>query len=167
VLYSERIDSQTEQMPFLAFVEKAAARPEFLPHTVVPVYSLMYLRRRIDWQTDTFAQRPHGTDMIRVVVCDENTHNILEIKVHLPQTLLYLTRRDARVNEYSPLTRAKIVAVSTAAAGETPEYKSVLIHFTKPTAKVQKKLHICKKNDKKLAYITKNMYLCTQIGFYL
>jgi len=72
-------------------------------------------------------------------VRDEYAHDILEIQTHLAQIFLYLTRRDARINEYSPLTRPQIIAVTATSAGKTPEYKPVFLHINNSACKGTKK----------------------------
>lgn len=130
VLYTKRIDLHSEELPLYSFLEIAPAGAQFLTHTVVAVDTLVDEGRRVYRQVNAFAECAYRADMISVIVRDEHTHNILKIEPHVAQTLLYLTRRDARINEDTPLTRAKIVAVAATTAGEAPEYEFVFFHKT-------------------------------------
>jgi hypothetical protein len=81
------------------------------------------------------AQRPDRAYMVRMIVRDEYAHDIRKIQTHLAQTLLYLTRRDACINENTPLTRTEIVAVTATSTRKTSEYKSVFLHITNSACK--------------------------------
>ena len=124
------IDLHTEQFPLHPFLEIAPAGSQFLAHAVVAVYPFVNKRGGIDRQVNAFAECAYRADMIGVIVRDEHTHDILKIEPHVAQTLLYLTRRDARINEDTPLTRAEVVAVTATTAGEAPEYEFVFFHRT-------------------------------------
>ena len=90
----------------------------------------MYLRGRINRQMHALAQRTDRAYVIRMIVRHEDAHDIRKIQTHLAQTLLYLARRDAGVNEDSLLTRAEVIAVSATTTGEAPEYEFVFFHNT-------------------------------------
>ena len=78
--------------------------------------------------------------MIRVIVRDKHTHYILEIQAHVTQIFLNLTRRDACINQDTPLTRAQVIAVSATTTGKTPEYEPILLHTIKKSCKDTKKI---------------------------
>ena len=135
MLDMEGIDLHAEEFPLFPEFKIAAAGTQFLPYAVVAVYTFMDLRGRINRQMHALAQRPDRAYMIRMIVRDEYAHDIRKIQTHLAQTLLYLPSRDARVYENTSLTRTEIVAVSTATARKTSEYKSVFLHITNSACK--------------------------------
>ena len=77
--------------------------------------------------------------MIRMVVRNENAHDILEIQAHLTQVLLNLPRRDASVNEHPSLTRAEVVTITATTACKTSKYEPVFLHTIKKSCKDTKK----------------------------
>ena len=130
MLDMEGVDLHTKQFPLHSFLEIASAGTQLLAHAVVAVDTLVDESRRVDRQVNAFAECAYRADMIGMIVRDEHTHDILKIEPHVAQTLLYLARRDARVNEDTPLTRAEVVAVAAATAGKAPEYEFVFFHNT-------------------------------------
>jgi hypothetical protein len=95
--------------------------------------------------------------MIRMIVRDEHTHDILEIQPHITQILLNLARRDAGVNQYSPMTRAQIVTVTATTACKTTKYEPVFVHTIKKSCKGTKKIAYMQII---LADFKKKLYLC-------
>ena len=144
MLNTKSIDGHSEQLPFLPFLEITTTGTQFLPYAIVTINTGMDLGGSVDRQFNPFTQRTYGADMIGMVVRNEHTHYILEIEVHLPQTLLNLTRRDTRINEYSPLTRTEVVTIATTTARKASKYEPVFIHTTKSATKVLKKNDIYK-----------------------
>lgn len=144
MLNTKSIDGHSEQLPFLPFLEITTTGTQFLPYAIVTINTGMDLGGSVDRQFNPFTQRTYGADMIGMVVRNEHTHYILEIEVHLPQTLLNLTRRDTRINEYSTLTRTEVVTIATTTARKAPKYEPVLLHTTKSATKVLKKNDIYK-----------------------
>ena len=130
VLNTKGIDLHTEQFPLHSFLEIAPAGAQFLADTVVAVDTFVNECRGVYRQMNAFAECAYRADMIGVIVRDEHTHDILKIEPHVAQTLLYLARRDAGVNEDSLLTRAEVIAVSATTTGEAPEYEFVFFHNT-------------------------------------
>ena len=144
MLNTKSIDGHSEQLPFLPFLEITTTGAQFLPYAIVTINTGMDLGGSVDRQFNPFTQRTYGADMIGMVVRNEHTHYILEIEVHLPQTLLNLTRRDTSINEYSPLTRTEVVTIATTTARKASKYEPVFIHTTKSATKVLKKNDIYK-----------------------
>ena len=144
MLDMEGIDMHTEELPLHASLEIASAGAQFLAHAIVTIDTLVNLRRSVYRESDAFAKRTYGPDMIGMVMGNEHAHDIMKIQPHIAQIFLNLARRDAGVNEDTPLTRTEVVAVSATSAGKTPEYKSVFLHNTKSAAKVLKIFHVCK-----------------------
>ena len=144
MLNTESIDGHSEQLPFLPFLEITTTGTQFLPYAIVTINTGMDLGGSVDRQFNPFTQRTYGTNMIGMVVGNQHTHNILKIQVHLTQTLLNLTRRDTRINEYSPLTRTEVVTIAATTARKAPKYEPVLLHTTKSATKVLKKNDIYK-----------------------
>jgi hypothetical protein len=66
--------------------------------------------------------------MIRMVVGHQDAHDIRKIQTHLPKASLDHTRRNARIDEDTSLTRAQIVAVSATTAGKTPKNEFFFVH---------------------------------------
>ena len=83
VLDAEGVDAHAEQFPLFPFVEITPAGSQFLAHTVVPVDTLVDGCGGVDRQADAFAEGAYSTDMVGVVVGDEHTHDVLEVKAHL------------------------------------------------------------------------------------
>ena len=131
MLNVEGVDLHAEQIPFLAFLEIPPAGSQFLPDTIVAVDSVVYLRGRVYRQMNAFAQRTHSTYMIRVVVGHQYAHDIREIQAHLAQTFLYLTSRDASINQHATFARTYIVAVTATTACKASKYESVFLHNNK------------------------------------
>ena len=144
MLNTESIDGHSEQLPFLPFLEITTTGTQFLPYAIVTINTGMDLGGSVYRQFNPFTQRTYGTNMIGMVVGNQHTHNILKIQVHLTQTLLNLTRRDTRINEYSPLTRTEVVTIAATTARKAPKYEPVLLHTTKSATKVLKKNDIYK-----------------------
>ena len=144
MLNTKSIDGHSEQLPFLPFLEITTTGTQFLPYAIVTINTGMDLGGSVDRQFNPFTQRTYGTNMIGMVVGNQHTHNILKIQVHLTQTLLNLTRRDTRINEYSPLTRTEVVTIAATTARKAPKYEPVLLHTTKSATKVLKKNDIYK-----------------------
>lgn len=144
MLNTKSIDGHSEQLPFLPFLEITTTGTQFLPYAIVTINTGMDLGGSVYRQFNPFTQRTYGTNMIGMVVGNQHTHNILKIQVHLTQTLLNLTRRDTRINEYSPLTRTEVVTIAATTARKAPKYEPVLLHTTKSATKVLKKNDIYK-----------------------
>lgn len=144
MLNTESIDGHSEQLPFLPFLEITTTGTQFLPYAIVTINTGMDLGGSVYRQFNPFTQRTYGTNMIGMVVGNQHTHNILKIQVHLTQTLLNLTRRDTRINEYSPLTRTEVITIAATTARKAPKYEPVLLHTTKSATKVLKKNDIYK-----------------------
>ncbi len=144
MLNTESIDGHSEQLPFLPFLKISTTGTQFLPYAIVTINTGMDLGGSVYRQFNPFTQRTYGTNMIGMVVGNQHTHNILKIQVHLTQTLLNLTRRDTRINEYSPLTRTEVVTIAATTARKAPKYEPVLLHTTKSATKVLKKNDIYK-----------------------
>lgn len=144
MLNTKSIDGHFEQLPFLPFLEITTTGTQFLPYAIVTINTGMDLGGSVYRQFNPFTQRTYGTNMIGMVVGNQHTHNILKIQVHLTQTLLNLTRRDTRINEYSPLTRTEVVTIAATTARKAPKYEPVLLHTTKSATKVLKKNDIYK-----------------------
>jgi hypothetical protein len=128
LLDMESIDLHAEEFPLFAFLKIASASAQFLAHAVVTVYAFMNKRRGIDRQFDAFAQRTYSADVIGVVMRDEHAANVLEIQTHLAQTLLYLTSRDAGINQHPLFTRSEVVTIAATTACKTSEYELVVCH---------------------------------------
>ena len=128
---AEGINGHRPELPWLAFLEIMTAAAELEVHTIIAVNTVMDDIRRKDRQAHLLTQRTYGTYVISVVVRDENAHNIGEIELHLLQVLLYVASRYTGINQHTLTARTEIVAVTTTATGETPEYESILLHVTK------------------------------------
>ena len=146
MLDMEGVDPHAEKLPLHAALEIAAAGTQLLAYAIIPVDALMNLRGRIDRQLNPLAQRAYGTDMVGMIMRDKHTHDIMKIKPHLAQILLYRTRRNAGIDQDSLTTRTEVIAVSATSAGKAPKYELILLHITKSGTKVQKKNDICKKS---------------------
>ena len=125
----KRVDAHAEQVPFFAAFKEASAGAQFFTHTVVAVDTFVYSSGGVDWQFDAFAECAYRTDMIGMVVGDEHTHDVGKVESHLAQTLLYLARRDARINQDALLTRAEVVTVTAATTRKTPKYETFTFHL--------------------------------------
>ena len=139
MLNVESVDLHVEQIPFLAFLEIPAARSELLADSVVAVYTLVDLGGGVNRNLHPLTQGTYRTDMIRMIVRDQNTHDIGEIEIHLAQVLLNLPGRDACVYQHPSLTGTEIVTITATTARKTPEYESVFLHSIKKSCKDTKK----------------------------
>ena len=139
MLNMESVDLHAEQIPFLAFLEIPAARSELLANSVVAVYTLVDLGGGVDRYLHPLTQGTYRTDMIRMIVRDQNTHDIGEIEIHLAQVLLNLPSRDASVYQHPSLTGTEVVTITATTARKTPEYESVFLHSIKKSCKDTKK----------------------------
>lgn len=139
VLNMESVDLHAEQIPFFAFLEIPAARSELLADSVVAVYTLVDLGGGVNRNLHPLTQCTYRTDMIRMIVRDQDTHDIGEIEIHLAQVLLNLPSRDACVYQHPSLTGTEIVTVTATTARKTPEYESVFLHSIKKSCKDTKK----------------------------
>ncbi len=116
------------QCKWFAFLEVASGGAQFLLHAVVPIYSLVNLAGGVDGDMESFAQRANGANVVRVVVGDEHTHDVLKIQIHLLQPLGDGTCRDAGINQNALLPRSQVVAIAATTAGETPKYELIIFH---------------------------------------
>ena len=139
MLNTKGIDTHSEELPLFSFLEISPAGPQFFAHAIVTVYAFVNFGCGIYWQLDSLAQRTHRAYVIRMIVRDEHTHYILEIKPHVAQTFLYLSRRNSRINQDALLTRAQVIAIAATAAGKTPKYEPILLHVNKKSCKDTKK----------------------------
>ncbi len=139
VLNVESVDLHAEQIPFLPSLEIPAARSELLADSVVAVYTLVDLGGGVNRNLHPLTQCTYRTDMIRMIVRDQDTHDIGEIEIHLAQVLLNLPSRDACVYQHPPLTGTEIVTITATTARKTPEYESVFLHSIKKSCKDTKK----------------------------
>ena len=139
MLNMESVDLHAEQIPFFASLEIPAARSELLADSIVAVYTLVDLGGGVDRYLHPLSQCTYRTDMIRMVVRDQDTHDIGEIEIHLAQVLLNLPSRDACVYQHPSLTCTEIVTITATTARKTPEYESVFLHSIKKSCKDTKK----------------------------
>lgn len=139
MLNMESVDLHVEQIPFLAFLEIPAARSELLADSVVTVYTIVDLGGGVNRNLHPLTQCTYRTDMIRMIVRDQDTHDIGEIEIHLAQVLLNLPSRDACVYQHPSLTGTEIVTITATTARKTPEYESVFLHSIKKSCKDTKK----------------------------
>ena len=75
----------------------------------------------VDGDVAALAEAADGLDVVAVVVGDEYGQDAFEIDVGLAERLADGTESDAGVDEDAVVSRAHIVAVATAAAGQTHE----------------------------------------------
>ena len=129
------------------FLNIMDATGQLLGHTVVVVYALMGLTGSIYGNGALLAQVTKSLYMVSVIMGHKHCHNLLKRDTGILKVSLYLSHGDAGVNQDCMFVCAKIVAVSAATAGKTPEYELLLLHFTKSGTKVQQKLHIRKRSD--------------------
>jgi hypothetical protein len=71
--------------------------------------------------------------MIGVIVRDQHAHDILEIQTHLPETFLYLARRDTGIDEDTLTPGTEVVTVTATPASKAPKNKSVFFHIIPKT----------------------------------
>ena len=139
MLNVESVDLHAEQIPFLPSLKIPAARSEFLADSIVAVYTLVDLGGGVNRNLHPLTQGTYRTDMIRMIVRDQDTHDIGEIEIHLAQVLLNLPSRDACVYQHPSLTGTEIVTITATTARKTPEYESVFLHSIKKSCKDTKK----------------------------
>ena len=139
MLNMESVDLHAEQIPFFAFLKIPAARSELLADSVIAVYTLVDLGGGVNRNLHPLTQGTYRTDMIRMIVRDQDTHDIGEIEIHLAQVLLNLPSRDACVYQHPSLTGTEIVTITATTARKTPEYESVFLHSIKKSCKDTKK----------------------------
>ncbi len=139
MLNVEGVDLHAKQIPFLPSLEIPAARSELLADSIVAVYTLVDLGGGVNRNLHPLSQCTYRADMIRMIVRDQDTHDIGEIEIHLAQVLLNLPSRDACVYQHPSLTGTEIVTITATTARKTPEYESVFLHSIKKSCKDTKK----------------------------
>ena len=145
---TESVDLHAEQLEGYALVEEPACGLQLQRHSVVAVDACMDLFRRVNRQVDMLAQTTHRTDMVRVIVRHQHTHDVRKIQVHAPQAVVDLTRRDAGIDQDALLLRAQVVAIARATRTETAKYEMLFRHtkpnYTKSGAKLLLFFELCK-----------------------
>ena len=139
MLNVESVDLHAEQIPFLASLKIPTARSELFADSIVAVYTLVDLGGGVNRNLHPLTQCTYRAYMIRMIVRDQDTHDIGEIEIHLAQVLLNLPSRDACVYQHPSLTGTEIVTITATTARKTPEYESVFLHSIKKSCKDTKK----------------------------
>lgn len=121
----EGVDAEVKEFPLLFLLEKTSGSTQLLLYSIVAVYTLVYLACGIDGNVYPFAKRTYRTNMIGMIVGNQNPHDIMEIQAHLPQVLLYRTRTNTGVNQKTGMRRTEIVAVTATSTGKTPKYETI------------------------------------------
>ena len=75
----------------------------------------------VDRDMAAFAEATDGLDVVAVVVGDEHSQDAVEVDIGLAERLTDGAQSDAGVDEDAVVSGANVVAVATAAAGQTHE----------------------------------------------
>ena len=90
-------------------------------HEAVAHDAFVYKHRRIDGDSEFDGERPHGFDVIRVVVGDDDGFDFWHRQSVVAHVLLEGANADAQVDEDGFAARFEIVTIAGAAAAETDE----------------------------------------------
>ena len=90
-------------------------------HETIAHDTFVYKHRRIDGDSEFDGERPHGFDVIRVVVGDDDGFDFGHRQSVVAHVLLEGANADAQVDEDGFAARFEIVTIAGAAAAETDE----------------------------------------------
>ena len=83
----------------LPFIEEPFGGAQFFVQPIVAVNTFVYSRRGIDGNMRPLSERSDGSDMVSVVMRDENPEDIIEIEFQHPQVAVNSSRRNSRVDK--------------------------------------------------------------------